>query len=79
MAGPRTPQWLALLLWSLAQGRSIVDVEGEAGLAAADLEEEPDKVKPNSKWAKVTPSYPAHLFLQLKSLAFQGKLKNRVP
>lgn len=41
MAGPKAPQGLALLLWSLAQGRSIVDVEGEAGLAAVDLEEEP--------------------------------------
>lgn len=54
MAESRAPQWLALPLWSLAQGRSFVDVEGEARLAAADLEEEPDRVKPNSRWAKVT-------------------------
>lgn len=54
MAEPRTPQWLALPLWSLAQGGAIVDVEGEAGLAALGLEEEPDRVKPNSRGAKVT-------------------------
>lgn len=53
MGGPRAPKWLPFPLWSLAQGRSIVDVEGEAGLAATDLEEAPNRVKSNSRWAKV--------------------------
>lgn len=61
---------LALLLWSLVQGRSIVDVEGEAGLAAVDLEEEP--AREGETPFQVVKGHPAHSFLQLKSSAFPG-------
>lgn len=32
----------------------LLMLRGEAGLAAMVLEEEPDRVKPDSRWAKVT-------------------------
>lgn len=57
--GKRSGDWTwsspvaSLSLWSLAQGRPIVDVEGEAELTTVDLEEDAER-KPYPRWAKVS-------------------------